>query len=154
MKRKRNKSTLDRFNSKYIVDKSGCWIWTDFLNSYGRGVMCIDGKTEHASRISYRLFNGDFDKNLWVLHKCDNPSCVNPDHLFLGTPKDNSEDMVKKGRSAKGMRVGNSKLSDIDVIMIREAFSAGVPRMELIKRYNVSYTVITKVIYNETWKHV
>lgn len=89
-------------------DKNGCWVWQKSLSKKGYGNLYFNRKTLKAHRESYRLFNGEFDNKLHVLHKCDNPSCVNPEHLFLGTNLDNVEDRVKKGRSANKLN-GNHK---------------------------------------------
>lgn len=87
-----------RFHAKYTpVPESGCWLWEGALaGKYG--VIVQDGKNLSAHRYSWELHNGDIPNGLWVLHKCDTPSCVNPDHLFLGTAKDNMQDALRKGR--------------------------------------------------------
>ena len=88
-----------KFYEKFIVDaNTGCWNWTHSLNTGGYGRVYISGKHILAHRFSYEMFNGDFDKSMFVCHKCDNPICVNPDHLFIGTAKDNNHDMMAKGR--------------------------------------------------------
>lgn len=88
-----------RFWSK--VDKSsgvGCWPWTRYTSAGGYGLFEIDGKPERSHRVAWRLENGDIPGGLYVLHKCDNRSCCNPSHLFLGTHQDNVDDMMAKGR--------------------------------------------------------
>lgn len=87
----------DKFLSKIKVVASGCWEWQGRLNQAGYGEL---GRHTRAHRVSYALHKSD-PQGLCVLHKCDNPPCVNPEHLFLGTRKDNNQDRVKKGRSFK-----------------------------------------------------
>ena len=89
-----------RFWSKVDKKPSGCWEWLGHRNEKGYGHFAIVGQYPRAAhRVAYRLANGHFDDSLFVCHRCDNPSCVNPDHLFLGTQQDNMDDMVQKGRS-------------------------------------------------------
>lgn len=96
---------MDRFLEK--VDKSGsCWVWTGYRVQFGYGIITTAKRRERAHRVSYRLHVGPIPDGLLVLHKCDNPPCVNPDHLFLGTDLDNKEDCKRKGRL--GIRYGQS----------------------------------------------
>ncbi len=94
-----------RFEGKYIPEPmSGCWLWTGGLDTHGYGQMRNErGKVELAHRISYRLHHGD-PAGLVVRHRCDTPSCVNPDHLQLGTYADNAQDMVRRGRLVSAKR--------------------------------------------------
>lgn len=89
-----------RFNDKYIIDEvTDCWEWQAAKNNIGYGMFRWEqGIMRTAHRVSYELFNGPIPYNMCVCHKCDNPSCVNPDHLWLGTIQDNHDDMIQKGR--------------------------------------------------------
>lgn len=90
----------ERFESKITKQETGCWLWNAARRASGYGVFSYNGKPVTASRVSYILYNGQDPGQLHVLHKCDNRLCVNPDHLFLGTNKDNVEDRKSKGRPA------------------------------------------------------
>lgn len=104
---------LDRFEEKFSKTDS-CWIWNAATRSTGYGVFSFNGKPETASRVSYRLYCGDIPNGLHVLHKCDNRICVNPEHLFLGTNKDNVEDRKSKGRRAGRFKI----LAEDDITLI------------------------------------
>ena len=94
-------SVEDRFHSKYIKDEStGCWNWEAALSSFGYGLLNINRIITRAHRYSYELHTGVIPEGVLVLHECDNRKCVNPEHLFLGTQKDNMIDMCSKGRHA------------------------------------------------------
>ncbi len=82
----------------YTLSKSGCWEWNGVLNQGGYGRIFINGKGQMAHRVSYQLVCGPIPDGMLVLHKCDNPCCIRPEHLFLGTHQDNSDDMIRKGR--------------------------------------------------------
>ncbi len=88
----------ERFESKYVKAPSGCWLWQACKDSDGYGYLQVAGKSLGAHRVSWKLINGSVPEGLYVLHSCDTPSCVNPDHLFVGTNTDNMRDKVKKGR--------------------------------------------------------
>jgi len=140
------KTLEERFNEKWLpVTESGCWLWVGTVsgsNSYG--YISSGGKNKRAHRISYELFNGEIDDGLSVMHKCDCPSCVNPDHLVLGTHQDNMSDSASKGR--KGL-----KLTPEQVVEIRADDRSG---RKLAKQYNVSRRTIDRIKSNQIWKEL
>ena len=147
-------NVIDRFMSK--VDKSGdCWIWMARKTPQGYGRFGYERRNWLAHRVSHALFVGPVD-GLQVLHKCDNPSCVNPAHLFLGTNADNVADKVAKGRQSclKGENGGNVKLKTQDVLSIRSMYSAGVSDRELASRYGVSRHHVWAIATRKAWRHV
>jgi DNA-directed RNA polymerase subunit L len=145
-----------------FVDKEeDCWtfnknLWGEVGNK--RGFVRWwkkDGKRKYvkASRFSFLLHNGDFDKKLYVLHRCDNILCVNPKHLFLGTQKDNMQDMIAKGRQSNGENHCFSKLTWEQVRTIRKLYATGrTTHRVLAKRYKVSHSVIRNIIIGVKWK--
>lgn len=96
-----------RFDSKWTPEPfSGCWIWIASVDPLWKyGCIFVDGRPQRAHRVSWTIYRGEIPKGLRVLHRCDTPECVNPDHLFLGTDKDNVLDMLKKGRAGKKLTV-------------------------------------------------
>lgn len=147
----------DRFWSK--VDKSGgpdaCWIWKAALDRKGYGAFQVSGKVVKAHRFAYELVNGPIPDGLCGLHRCDNPGCCNPAHIFLGTRADNNADMVAKGRDNKaaGVRNGLAKLTDAKVMEIRRLFASGcATKAELGRRFEVTHTTICDVVAEKRWK--
>ena len=100
-------SIEEKLLSRVIKDFNDCWKYTAYLNSRGYGRLRYKGKKVLAHRLSYLLFKGEIKDKLRVCHTCDNPTCINPDHLFLGTDKDNNDDAIKKGRINPSLRAKN-----------------------------------------------
>lgn len=154
---KERRPLVERFEEKYIPEpNSGCWIWTASSSKGGYGAMTIggrNGRAEKAHRISYQIYKGNFDKSLDVCHKCDNPSCVNPDHLFLGTHQDNMKDMQNKGRRHNhiGELHGMAILTQNDILEIR---SSNLPQRKLAAQYGVAQSQIWRIKNNKSWSHV
>lgn len=107
----------------------------------------------YAHRLAWTLYKMTIPEKLHVLHKCDNPGCVNPDHLFLGTNSDNMKDMVIKGREAKGEGNGKHKLTEANVVFIR-SHRALFTQHEFGAMFSVRYEAIGRVLRGESWKHL
>jgi hypothetical protein len=147
-------SLHDRFMTK--VEKSdGCWVWrasTDSRTGYGRFGLHPGAAPWLAHRVSYSLFVGPIPDGLWVLHHCDNPPCVRPDHLFVGTHGDNMADAAAKGRLATGEKNGQAKLTAEKVGAIRREYVSGsVSHRELAGRYGVGRSHIGAILRGERW---
>lgn len=156
--------TLDELLAKIKVnEKTGCWEWQGTCGTGGYGqVNVVSKKTGHytttkAHRFSWELHFGPFPKSLCVCHKCDNPPCVNPYHLFLGTPKENTADLIRKGRRQDQLGESNpfSVLNEELVREIRRLYENGLcGQRELSRRYGVSRGTIQAVVHRITWRHV
>ena len=146
----------DRFFSKIArSDADGCWLWVAGKNKGGYGQFRDSGRTVYTHRLSYELANGPIPEGLWVLHSCDTPACVRPDHLFLGTPADNTSDCVAKGRHAHGRRHGMAKLRDDDVREIRDLIAARrYTQREIGDFYGTDQTIISDIKIGKIWAHV
>lgn len=138
-----------------INPETGCMIWNGNKSADGYGEYYFCGKTLRVHREAYRFVNGDFDDRLIVCHRCDNPSCANPDHLFLGTNRDNTNDMLAKGRSAKGERHGNSRLTSESVLAIRKMREEeGKSFRDIGVAFGICKEAARQVCARKRWGHV
>lgn len=150
----------DRFMSKITkMLENGCWLWTASRNLKGYGTFKSydQGKVVKAHRHAYVLFIGPITNGLHVCHRCDNPSCVNPGHLFLGTNADNVADKISKNRQAKpllGSTHPASITNEVDVKAIRQAREQGVSRLALMEQYGLTLGCLKNILSRRTWKHV
>lgn len=128
-----------------------CWNWKGYVNK-GYGTFWINKGNMRAHRAAWVIHNGPIPDRLFVCHKCDNRSCVNPNHLFLGTNMDNIKDMVDKKRHAYGQRHGCVKLKLTDVLAIRVMFiKRGFGTKEIGRRFDVSATLVGDIIKGKQW---
>ena len=143
-----------RFTKK--VDKN--WGWVAGKNSNGYGCMAVSGKTELAHRIGYEIYIGKIPEGLCVLHSCDIPACVNPEHLHLGTQIDNIKERTERGRGINPAYIGEdnprAKLTKKEVIKIRKRHKSGESETSLAKEYGVSQGGISAIVLGKTWKHI
>jgi hypothetical protein len=158
-----------RFWSK-VEKTETCWIWTAATSTFGHGRFRVNRKSYSPHRLSYELFYGDFDQSLLVCHTCDNPRCVNPDHLFLGTYLDNNRDMFAKGRGCtgdkNGMRMHPEKLKmgednlqhkltkDNAKFIIISYYNKELKPKQLMDKFGICKATFWKLIHAETWKVV
>jgi hypothetical protein len=166
----RARPIADRFWEK-VEKTDGCWLWKGTRDKAGYGHIYSREKRrpDRAYRVAYELEHGPIPPDMYVCHSCDNPSCVRPDHLFLGTAADNTADCVAKGRNNRGERNGSrlyperhprgeahpmAKLTDDKVRAMREAYANGATQAALTRSFGVSAAVVHHVVHRITWTHV
>jgi hypothetical protein len=170
---------LKEFLFKNIEIINDCWLWTGTsIGNNGYGIASHEGRRWVASRLSYRIFKGEIPEGLLVCHTCDNRKCINPDHLWIGTHKDNAKDAMKKGRltkvwgrkktqeeidkiqrnrkkpDQKGEKHGQSKLTNEKVLEIREKLKSKITYRELAEEFEVDICTISDIKFRRTWKHI
>ena len=151
-----NKAIASRFWKK--VDKTNnCWNWLAHINNWGYGQFWDGENQMKAHRMSWVISHGDIPDGMCILHRCDNPKCVNPNHLFLGTLKDNMIDMVNKGRNVTHMGKGednpSAKLTEIEVRIIR-AYHPALGSRQLSNMFGIAMQNIWKIVTYRSWKHI
>lgn len=153
---KRIVDPIIRFWSKVKVG-DGCWEWSGGKTHNGYGRFSLSPTREmRAHRFSWEITHGNIEDGLVVCHTCDNPPCVRPDHLFVGTIKDNCEDRDKKGRGADrtGSKHHMAKLSDRDIFEIRAMRNSGVPQSSIAKRFGIRQQHVSRISRGENWGHL
>lgn len=133
-----------------------CWVWTSG-KCVGYGVIKVCGKVFRTHRFSWMIHNGQISNGIDVCHKCDNPACCNPAHLFLGTDADNMRDRENKGRGNQpcGIKVATAKLTADNVVEIRALYAAGgTTLMAIGAKFGVQFPAIYKIITRKTWAHL
>ena len=144
----------ERWRTKFKISENGCWNWTSSKDLAGYGMIKHkNGKQIKAHRFSWMLYKGEIPDNLFVLHRCDNRLCVNPEHLFLGTHQDNMDDMVAKGRlpAHRGENNGFAKLTASQVIKIR---SDGRSQSKIAADYGIAQTQVSHIKLRKQWTHI
>lgn len=157
-----------------IIYPTNCWEWKGGKNKQGYGLLKYENKNWSSHRLSYHVFNQKIPDNMIVCHKCDNPTCINPSHLFIGTYKDNMEDMYNKGRGFKSKKAPQllgpkipiqfrrlkgedsplSKLCDEQVVTIIKLLKAGCRGVDVAKEFKVHISTISLIKNGKRWKHL
>ena len=144
-------SLRERFLVK-VNKTSDCWFWTAARNKDGYGIIRDNGQNLNAHRVAFELFVAQIPVNLQVLHRCDTPSCVNPQHLFLGTPAVNQADKKSKHRSTFGERNPRARLTQDAVVEIRVSYQGGLATIkELASRHGISYGHAKNIVRGRRW---
>lgn len=147
-----------------LVDRRGdddCWNYTGATQGFGHGIITIwtgrrQSHSEKAHRVAWEIANGPIPAGLCVCHKCDNPPCCNPAHLFLGTSAENNQDRARKGRSvnAKGEQHGNAKITADIVRELRQRVAAGESFSSLGREFGIDYSNVSLIAKRKAWAHV
>lgn len=145
-----------RFYDKIKIDSSGCHVWQGHVDRAGYGRIMINRKNRRCHRVAWEMKKGPIPPGKWILHRCDNPPCCNPDHLFLGTQTDNMVDMWAKGRhpTTVGESNGRTPLTAEQAILIKSARRDKASREQLAKQYGVSWFTIQNIQLGRSWGHL
>lgn len=150
----RDLSLAEYLSARSQPADNGCRLWTGAVYEKGHGKFRRNYKEVRAHRAAFELANGPIPSGQVVCHRCDNPRCINPDHLFLGTVADNNLDMIRKNRHAFGARNGAAKLTDWRVRVIRRAARSGLPVSEIARRLGLSQSTVSHAASGQTWRHI
>ena len=149
------KPIAERFWPKVAV--SGpleCWLWTAATNGEGYGVFRGRQCRTSAHRTSYELAHGPIPEGLIVRHSCDNPTCVNPAHLLVGTHRDNTNDKLERERQARGVGTNTARLSEAEVAEIRLRVDRGEKVRGVARRFGIDHSNVSRIKNRKTWKHL
>lgn len=146
-----------RFYDKFIPEpNTGCWLWIAATDSSGYGRIWWGTRVDGANRVSWRIHRGEIPRGMFVCHRCDVKSCVNPDHLFLGTNSDNIRDYIAKGGKidprSQGERNGRAKLAAAEVATILERLSGGSTQAALAREYGLSEGHVSRIARGVAWR--
>lgn len=149
------KKDVERFRKRVAVaGPDDCWLWTGNKNQYGYGRLRVNGRRRVASRISYEINVGQIPPGMLVMHVCDNPPCVNPKHLVVGTNDENMHDAAVKGRMNRGENNCQAKLTEDQVRDIRRRHSNGERAADLAAEFGLKRFAVFKICNRSRWKHV
>jgi hypothetical protein len=143
-----------RLSERIVKSDNGCHEWVGFRNADGYGQLRVNGIVDRAHRVAYRLYVGEIPKGMHVCHKCDNPSCCNPEHLFLGSNNDNIKDSCTKNRRAIGERCGRFALSKEQVIQIAGLINEGIGSSRIAKIAGVNDYLVRQIKDGVSWRHL
>src|SRR5436190_8393112 len=131
---------------------SGCVEWTGYVGNHGYGVRSVAGRHVLVHRHAYETHVGPIPAGMCVCHRCDNRRCIEPGHFFLGSIEENTADMVKKSRQARGERHSQAKLTEAAVIAIRRECLRGTRQREVARQHKVSTATVSMIVNNKIWR--
>lgn len=145
----------ERFAAKVMIGAGdACWLWLGAKDKKGYGkVRFLDGML-FAHRVSYYLFVGIIPEGQSILHRCDTPACVRPDHLFLGTQRDNMVDKSAKGRVLRGSKHQNSRITEAQAASILLLAAKGSPQSLIAKLHGISQSQVSNIVRRKVWRHI
>jgi len=149
-------------NNSVLNHDTGCIEWTGALHrGYGRNAFRDEeGKwfSKYVHRVAYEEYVEQIPSGMCVCHRCDNPKCINPEHLFLGTNKENTHDKINKGREnyspVRGEKSGQAKLTEKQVILIKQLYNYGITQKKIASEFGVAPLAIRSIVNGKTWRHV
>lgn len=144
---------------EHVPHLGPCWEWTGARRvGYGALVVGYNEKGQpikaSAHRLSWQLHNSEIPDGLFVCHHCDNRLCVRPDHLFLGTIRENGADMVRKGRQVKGERVNTCQLTEAQAAEVKRLSDAGVRQQSIADMFGIGQSTVSAIVCGQSWKHL
>jgi len=150
--------TIEELQKRCIVTSTECWEWQGSKNGAGYGALTVSGIMQRVHRVMMHISTGfDLNSGLYILHKCDNPPCINPAHLFVGTQSDNLRDAARKGRlyshGVRGSKHVRSRLFEADVVTIR-SLEPYLSQREIAKLYHVDKSNVWRILRRKTWVHI
>lgn len=156
------KSFEESFEDNVIRTVNGCWNWKGVISRHGYAMIYANAKSIRAHRFSYSHFIEPIENGLIICHKCDNTLCTNPDHLFKGTHKDNTQDCISKNRfkipgnntKVRGSKHGRAKLKEEDVYKIKQMINYGITNKPIAEMFNVHHGTISLIRIGKNWKHI
>jgi hypothetical protein len=148
-------TTLQRIENMTFYGPDGCWYWTGYLNAKGYGCIRVSRKTLLAHRVNYELLVSPIPSGLIACHSCDNPSCINPHHIFIGTMSDNMKDMVIKGRSPKNLGEKNpNRILTAELVLEIRAKKSTMTYKAISSTYGITKDYAWNLVHNKSWKHI
>lgn len=137
-----------------VIKTDSCWLWNGVKDDSGYGLLCIDSNRSRAHRYSYTIHNGLIPKGLLVRHSCDNPSCVNPDHLSLGTHKDNKMDSILKLRHAHHESNGRAVITTEIALKVKDMITNGSSPLKISEKLGISKYIVIDIKRGKTWNNL